>query len=167
MLPLNDKVFTDVSFAKKIIDYFKPTGICYDPCRGFGTDKSGKEGGAFFNQLPEPKRWAEIEEGKNCLDFNEKVDWAITNPPYSAKAYREVSSHCFNIAENVVLLTRVDVAIGTFARINDAKSQKHYLKELILCDYKDAGFAPRGFTLGVFHWERGWNGGTKWSDWRK
>jgi hypothetical protein len=30
MKPENDKVFTDTNFAKRIIDYFDPQGICYE-----------------------------------------------------------------------------------------------------------------------------------------
>src|ERR1017187_231208 len=131
MKPENDKVFTDTNFAKRIIDYFDPQGICYDPCRGFETDKSGKLGGAFYNNLPEPKHWSEIEEGKDCVDFNEKVNWTFTNPPFSSKAYRKVSEHCFSISDNVVLLVRFDVALGTYARQNDFKKHNMGLKEII------------------------------------
>ncbi len=165
MNPANDKVFTAPAFAKRIIDYFQPTGTCYDPCRGYGKDKSGKDGGAFYNSLPEPRYWSEIEEGRDCLDFHEKIDWTFTNPPFSAKAYRSVSEHCFSISTNVVLLIRLDVALGTFARINDYTKHNMGLKEIIVCKYEDAGFASRGFTLTVCHWQKAYHGGTKWTSW--
>ena len=166
MKPENDKVFTDPEFAKKLIKHFKPTGVCFDPCRGMDTDKYNKSGGAFYNNLPEPKFWAEIEAGEDCIDFHKEVDWTITNPPWSAKAYRKVSGHCFKISKNVVLLTRLDVALGTYARLNDAKDNGHGLKEIVVCKYKEAGFNDRGFALGAFHWEKGYQGGTTWTDWR-
>lgn len=165
MKPENDKVFTNPLFAKRIVDYFQPTGICYDPCRGFLKDKKGKDGGAFYNALPEPKFYSELEEGKDCLDFHEQVDWSITNPPWSAKAYRSVSGHLFSISQNVVLLTRLDVALGTYARLRDSISRGHGLKEIIVCKHEDAGFNPRGFILGVFHWQKNYTGDTKWTYW--
>ena len=164
--PENDKVFTDPLFAKRIIDYFNLSGLCFDPCRGFGIDKFGRLGGAFYNQLPEPKLYAEIEEGIDCIDQFVPVEWSITNPPYSAKAYRKVARHCFKISNNVVFLVRLDVALGTYARLDDAKLNGHKLKEIIVCNYKDAGFAQRGFVLGILHWNKTKEDiQTKWTYW--
>ena len=70
----NDIVMTPSRFAKEIIDYFNPSGLILEPCRGDG---------GFYNNFLKPKEWCEITEGKDFFDFNEKVDWIITNPPYS------------------------------------------------------------------------------------
>src|ERR1035437_4155021 len=153
MNPQNDIVFTDIKFAKKIIDYFSPQykigDKFFDPCKG--TDgyciHSDKEGGAFYKNMPQPKLYAELTEGIDCVSITNKVQWSITNPPYSAKAYRKVASHCFDISDNVVFLVRLDVALGTYARLNDAKNHGHGLKEIVVCKYIDAGFAARGFVL--------------------
>ena len=39
----------------------------------------------FFNNYPNYciKDWCEITEGKNFFQYNQKVDWIISNPPYS------------------------------------------------------------------------------------
>jgi len=102
--------------------------------------------------------------GRDCLDFRQPVDWVITNPPWSAVAYRRVASHCFEIAESVVFLVRLDVAVGTYARLADAARHGQGLRQLILCSWAQAGFAPRGTTLVVAQWERGWRGPTTWLD---
>lgn len=171
MNPEHDIVFTDIKFAKRIIDYFSPQfklgDVFFDPCKG--TDgyciHSDKPGGAFYLNLPEPRLWAEITEGIDCVDIPGPVNWCFTNPPFSAKAYRKVAQHCAKISDNVVFLCRLDVSIGTYARLRDFTSQGHALKELIICKYEDAGFASRGFILGIFHWQKDYVGGTTWTDW--
>ena len=171
MKPEHDIVFTDIKFAKRIIDYFspqfKPGDIFFDPCKG--TDgyciHSEKPGCAFYKNMPKPKLWAELTEGKDCIDVAGPVQWSITNPPFSAKAYRKVAQHCAKISDNVVFLVRLDVALGVNARIRDFTKQGHALKEIITCRYEDAGFAARGFTLTVMHWQKNHTGGTKWTEW--
>src|SRR6266550_4355561 len=116
----NDIVYTNSDFAKRIINYFNPKGFCFDPCRGAFTDESGKNGGSFYDHLPQPKDWADIQLGRDCVDYPGPVDWIITNPPWSGKAYRKVARHSFSISMNVVFLIRLDLAIGTYARLNDA-----------------------------------------------
>lgn len=39
----------------------------------------------FFNNYPEHciKDWCEITKGRDFFQYNEKVDWIISNPPYS------------------------------------------------------------------------------------
>ena len=54
----NDVVMTREPTAKWIIDYFQPTGVVLEPCRGTG---------AFYNQFPGEKDWCEISEGKTSL----------------------------------------------------------------------------------------------------
>ena len=70
----SDTVQTPVNMAKTIIDFFEPNGVVLEPCRGIGN---------IYNQLPEPKDWCEITQGRDFLDYHSNVDWIITNPPYS------------------------------------------------------------------------------------
>ena len=70
----NDVIMTKPETAKWIIDYFKPTGTILEPCKGDG---------AFYNQFEGDKDWCEIREGKDFFDYNKRVDWIITNPPFS------------------------------------------------------------------------------------
>lgn len=152
----NDIVMTNPFFAKRIVNYFNPTGKCIDPCRGDG---------AFYNCLPPDSDWCELTEGKDFLQHTGSYDWCITNPPWSSKAYRSIAQHAFEISENVVFLIRLDLAIGTYARQNDYRSREHGLKEVIICKYSDAGFAQKGFALAVLHWQKGYTDGTHWTDW--
>lgn len=161
---VSDLVYTHPDLAKKIINYFKPTGKCLDPCKGKG---------AFYDNLPSPKDWCEIQDGKDCLDYNETVDWIITNPPYSGKAYRAVGEHCFKIAENVVFLTRFDRALTvSFARHQDFLKHNHSIKEIILMPFNDAKFTDHngkelksGYILAIIHWKKNYAGDCKWTYW--
>ncbi len=150
---LHDVVFTDRSFAQKIINYFQPTGRVLDPCRG---------NGAFDIESGE---WCEIDDGKDFHAWTDHVDWIITNPPWSSKVYRPIAQHAFDIADNVVFLIRLHNALGTTARHRDFIERGHALREIILCRWEDAGLPSEGFALGVFHWSRGWKGGTQWTYW--
>ena len=51
-------------------------GDVLDPCRGDG---------AFFNAFPThvTSHWCEIGEGRDFFGWSRKVDWLVTNPPYS------------------------------------------------------------------------------------
>jgi|ERR1017187_1381904 hypothetical protein len=161
----NDIVMTNPVFAKRIVDYFKPTGSCLDPCKGDG---------AFANAMPGCD-WCEITEGKNFLIHQGNYNWIITNPPWSSKAYRAIAQHAFDLADNVVFLIRLDLAIGTYARQRDYQSRDHGLKEVIICKYEDAGFTQKGFALAVLHWQKIFNKSkharfpirTTWTDWTR
>ena len=73
--PEKDLVMTPEYLAKDIIEHFKPSGIILDPCRGQG---------AFYDNFnTETKDWCELDEGKDFLTYNKKVDWIITNPPFN------------------------------------------------------------------------------------
>lgn len=155
----NDIVYTSKNFAAKVIDYFSPHGTCLEPCAGDG---------AFYDSLPEPKDYCELQEGKDFLDYKEKVDWIITNPPWSSKSYRAVAGHAFELAEHVVFLVRLHNAFGTYARHNDWKQHGHGLKEIIICKWQEAfdnTKSPEGFALCVVHWQKGWDGKCEWNYW--
>jgi hypothetical protein len=153
--PQADNVETSPALAKQIVDYFQPRGLCLDPCRGPGR--------AFYDALPKPRDWCEIREGRDFLRYKRKVDWIITNPPWSGRIYGAISRHAFEIAENVVFLVRLQNGLSTYVRHTDFLRYKHRLKEIVLIDWKDAGFPIEGFALAVFHWQRGYRGGMAWS----
>jgi hypothetical protein len=155
---VNDLVYTKPTLAQRLIHHFNPTGRILDPCRG---------GGAFYDHLPETRDWCEIRDGRDFLEWNEPLDWVITNPPWSKEPYRAISAHAFEIADNVVLLTRLHNAIGTTARHHDWRSRGHALREIVFVSWEDAGLSPEGFVLGAFYWQRGWNGDAKLTYWTK
>lgn len=117
-------VYTDPKLAELIITHFRPqfkeTDTFLDPSKGSG---------AFYDLLPPNKDWCEIEQGRDFFEYDKKVDWILTNPPWSPTEF------------------------------------DHSLKEIVVCKYQDAGFAQRGFVLGVFHWQKNYDGGTRWTYW--
>ena len=153
--PPADNVETSPALARQIVAYFQPRGLCLDPCRGPGR--------AFYDALPKPRDWCEIREGRDFLRYKRKVDWIITNPPWSSGTYGPISRHAFEIAENVVFLVRLQNALSTYGRHVDFLKSRHRLKEIVLIDWDDAGFPTEGFALAVLHWQRGHQGGTTWS----
>ena len=74
----NDIYYTPELLAKEILSLFdfKDKEILLDPCKGKG---------AFFNNYPNNtiNEWCEISDNKDFLEYNKKVDYIITNPPYS------------------------------------------------------------------------------------
>ena len=87
----NDVVMTKIETAKWIINYFKPTGKILEPCKGDG---------AFYNQFDGDKDWCEITKGKNFFEYDKRVDWIITNPPFSI--FDKFLLKAFEIADNIV-----------------------------------------------------------------
>ena len=84
--------------AKDVINHFNPTGIILDPSRGEG---------AFYDNFPtDNKDWCELGENKDFLTYSDKVDWIITNPPWSKM--QQFLKHGMEIADNIVYLTTIN-----------------------------------------------------------
>lgn len=149
--PIFDEVRTDPDFARQIVMHFRPQfrdgDTFLDPCRGDG---------AFYDALPDPRDWCEIEEGRDFLRYTDPVSWIITNAPWSSPAFRPIAQHAYRLADNVVFLMRVTNALSTYARLQDPLLSGHGLKEIVIVDWRDAGFGCEGFALGVVHWQRGY-----------
>lgn len=88
----NDVVMTPIATAKTIMDYYNPDGYILEPCRGTGS---------FYNLMdPAYRDWCEISEGKDFFDYTHKVNWIITNPPFSI--FDRFLEHSLSLADNVV-----------------------------------------------------------------
>lgn len=146
-LNINDVVFTPIKIAKEIIDIFMPDGKCLEPCMGEG---------AFFNLLPKGSDWCEITKGKDFYDYNEKVDWIVTNPPYSD--FDKFLSHSFELAENVVFLVPVAKVFKSWGTMMQIKKYGGITKVWFVPSSR-CGF-PFGFPAGAFHFKKGYNGDT-------
>ena len=91
-LTANDVVYTPREIARQMIAFY--TGnlvrefgpevggisqikhdVVLDPCRGDGS---------FYDQYPDycTKDWCEITDGRDFFDWDKRVDWIITNPPF-------------------------------------------------------------------------------------
>ena len=142
----SDKVYTPLKTTKRIIEIFKPRGKLLEPCKGSGN---------FLKFMPNAD-WCEIEEGKDFFDYNKKVDWIITNTPYSKFTQFLIKS--FSLSTNVVFLVPLVKpfrSFGTIKLINDYGGivSIHFLKA------KDCGFSF-GYPFGVFHFKRDYKGPT-------
>jgi hypothetical protein len=71
----SDVVMTPQWIAEDMMDYFPCEGVLYEPCRG---------NSVFYNLMTYGSIWSEIRAGRDFLKYSgSRVDWIITNPPYS------------------------------------------------------------------------------------
>lgn len=151
----NDDVQTPDPMALAIVQHFKPAGWVLEPCSGEG---------AFIRALekqPDVKRifQCEIKGGADFMDWTARVQWAVTNPPWSK--FRDFLGRAMDVADNVVFLVTVNHA-WTKARIRDVHQAGFGMKEILLVDMPKS-FPQSGFQLGAVHWQRGWTGDIKLS----
>ena len=153
VVPPKDIVYTPLEVSKAIIDYLKPSGICLDPCKGDG---------AFYNffpkNFPNDYLYCEIREGKDLFEFNKKVDWIIENPPYSI--FKEFLEKAFEISDNVSYLVPTN---KVFQRqiIMEMINKYGGIKSIIVYGSGNLIGFPFGFSVGNFHFERGYKGKTE------
>lgn len=143
----NDVVFTPDDIAKAICETFQPLGKVLEPCKGEG---------AFMQFLPANSDWCEIAEGRNFYDYNQKVDWIVTNPPYSD--FNRFLDHSFNLADNIVLLVPIAKIFKSMKTIDIV----FRYGGIVACFFIGAhrcGF-PFGFPCGIFYFKRNYYGPT-------
>jgi hypothetical protein len=144
-----DKVMTREDVAIKIIEHFNPTGITLEPCRGSGS---------FYNNIKGKKDWCEIDEGKDFFNYDKKVDWIITNPPYSI--YDKFLLKAFEVADNIVFL--VPLAKAFKSQKIDKEIEKYGgLKEIVMLGSGGKIGFPFGFPCGCLYYKRGYKGDVK------
>lgn len=156
----NDMVTTPRHIAKQMIDFYadnhlahphdiSPDATILDPCRGDG---------AFYNQYPDDRTrdWCEITEGRDFFDWPYKVDWIITNPPYSI--FPQFLKKCFEVADNVALLIPLAKLVSSLKRINMVMDYGGIVSMRIIGASK-CGF-PFGFPAAAIHMKRGYDGNT-------
>nr|WP_250808543.1 hypothetical protein [Neorhizobium tomejilense] len=147
-----DIVLTPTEWARDIVAHFAPTGLCLDPCRGAS---------AFYDVLPEPKTWCEITEGVDFFDFSDRVDWIISNPPYSL--FDRWLDHSLEIAENIVYLVPVNKFLSSLQKLDKVYRYGGIAHIRYYGTGRDAGF-PFGFPVGAVHLRRHYTGpmGISW-----
>ncbi len=146
----DDVVQTPAELAGRIVKHFKPKGKILEPCKGDGN---------FLNYLP-GAFWCEIKEGRDFFEWNRRVDWIITNPPWSQ--IRAFLQHSMLLADNIVFLMTVN-HVWTKARIRDVYTSGFGIKEICLVEMPPS-FPQSGFQLGAIHIARGWNREIAFSD---
>ena len=150
----NDMVMTPRHIAKQMIDYYDKwhdlSGrVLLDPCRGDG---------AFYDQYPNhcTKEWCEITEGRDFFDWPYKVDWIITNPPYSI--FPQFLEKCFEVADNVALLIPLAKLVSSLKRIKMVMDYGN-IESIRIIGASKCGF-PFGFPAAAIHMRRGTPGTT-------
>lgn len=143
----NDLVFTPRWLAKAICKIFDIGGDVLEPAKGEGV---------FMEFLPKNTDWCEIMEGRNFFDYNKKVDWIVTNPPYSD--FNRFLEHSFELADNVVFLVPV---AKMFKSMGTIKTIMLY-GGIVSYYFMSGGLAgfPFGFPVGVCYMKRGYTGPT-------
>jgi hypothetical protein len=147
----NDIVMTPLNICELIVKHFNPQGKILEPCCGTGN---------FLKFLPKETDWCEISKGKDFFNYNKKVDWIITNPPWSK--IRPFMQHSMKIADNIVFLATIN-HLWLKARLRDIKEANFGIKEILLLDTPKE-FPQSGFQMGCFHLQKNYKGNIKLTD---
>lgn len=148
----SDVVYTPDWVARDMIEHFRPTGRVLDPCRGQG---------AFHRHLPAGSPWCEITEGVDFFDWTTPVSWVVGNPPFSVSTawFR----HSFQVAENVLYLLPLRHMFSAYGRLRELLEWGGVREIRLYGGGARCGF-PMGNAVGAVHMQRGFRGGTVWSD---
>jgi len=104
--------------------------------------------GAFYNNLPTTiiKNWTEIEEGKDFNDFNEEIDWVISNPPFRLESkkgrvnsfYYLINYYASRVKKGIAFLGN-DSCFSTLTpkRLKELNNNYNlYIHDIIVCNIK-------------------------------
>lgn len=146
----NDRVMTPDSLALDIVKHFMPFGTkCLEPCKGEGAFIRAFEN---FGISPE---WCEIDQGKDFFEYKEKVDWIITNPPFSILS--DFLEHSLKSADNVVFLC-LGNALFFKKRIRLINQANFGFKEIVFIDTPPPPWPQFGIQMAVVHLQKDYRG---------
>lgn len=145
-----DVVLTPDHIAVDMIRHFKPTGRVLDPCRG---------NGAFSDKIP-GCLWCEIEQGVDFFTWNKRVDWIISNPPYSI--FNEWLPHSLAVATDIVYLIPLAKLYSAEKRLADVFRVGGIVETRVYGNGTECGF-PFGWPTGAVHMRVGYSGPMRWS----
>lgn len=141
---------TPLKQAKWIIDYFNPQGSILEPCAGEN---------AFYDQFTNAEKYrCEIEDGIDFFEWDKKVDWIITNPPYSI--YDHFLEKAFSVSDNVVFFVPIQKAFKS-EKIERMVLRYGGLKEIIFMGGGRKHKLPFGFVVGCLYYKKGFVGDCK------
>ena len=143
--PGNNEIYTPYWAAEDIVKHYSPTGKILEPCKG---------GGVFTDLMPGCD-WCEINEGKDFFDYTDKVDWIISNPPYSL--IRKFVLHSFKISDNIVYLIPVWKAFNAIGLQHELRSYGGIKEIRWYGGGGKLGF-PMGNGIGAVYWKRNYTG---------
>ncbi len=140
-------VMTPKDLAEKLLKHFKPQGKGLEPCKGTSN----------IYDLLEDADWCEITEGKDFFDYDKKVDYIFTNPPWSK--IRKFLQHSMTITNEIYFLFTIN-HLWTKARLRDIEEKGFGVKEIIIFDTPKC-FPQSGFQVGMVHISKGYKGDIK------
>jgi hypothetical protein len=146
----SDVVYTPDWCAHDIVDYFQPSGVMLDPCKGEG---------AFLKYMPNAD-WCEIGEGRDFFAYTNQVNWIISNPPFSI--FDDWLEHSFSIAENIVYLLPFHMFFRAYGRIQLCRKYG-WVKHIRIYGTGSKVKFPTGNAVGAVYFKRGYFGDTSWS----
>jgi len=145
-----DCVMTKKETAFRIVKYFNPIGSILDPCSG---------NGAFFDSYENEEKYkCDISYGKDFFDWEKKVDWIITNPPYSIYDY--FLDKALKIADNVVFFCPIAKAFKS-NRVQKMVIEYGGLKEIVYMGTGGKYGFGFGFPVGCLYYKRNYRGDCK------
>jgi hypothetical protein len=156
----NDRVYTPLSLTRDIVSYFNPYGVVMEPCKGSGNFVKSLEEKAQESKQIHVIDWCEIDEGIDFLEYDKKVNWIITNPPFSQ--FRVFLQKSLAVSDNVVFLSLVN-AFFFKARFRDIKEAGFGFKEIIFIDTPPPPWPQFGIQMGVVHLQKNFTGDTKFT----
>jgi len=136
----DDVVMTPVGLAKKLVKHFNPQGKGLEPCCGTGN----------IIHCLQNADWCEISNGKDFFDYNCKVDYIFTNPPWSQ--IRKFLQHSMEISKNVYFIMTIN-HLWTKARLRDFEKMKFGIKEICIFETPKE-FPQSGFQVGMVHLQK-------------
>lgn len=150
-----DRVFTPRDLARRIVERLNPhiARSILDPARGQG---------AFFDCFPARlhRHWCELDDGQDFMAWTRRVDWIVTNPPFSR--FRDFLTHTHEIANNVVFLASLS-NFTTRYRIAQVR-RAGYDVRLILLVPTPEHWPNSGFQVAAVWLQRSWIGTARIED---
>ena len=145
----DDIVMTPILLAEKLVNHFNPKGKGLEPCCGNGN----------ILRFLDNSDWCEISKGKDFFNYNEKVDYIFTNPPWSM--IRRFLQHSMKLATNVYFLFTIN-HLWTKARLRDIENFQFGIKEICIFDTPKE-FPQSGFQCGMVHLQKNYKGDIKFT----
>lgn len=148
----NDRIMTSDELAEEIVAHYNPFGCSVlDPCKGQGAFMRA------FEKFGINADWCEIDEGRDFFTYDKKVDWIITNPPYSI--FTAFLDKATDVADNIVFLSLANAWLFN-SRLRIMKAKGFGFKERTFIDNPE-NFPKFGATFAYTHIQRGYTGKCK------
>jgi hypothetical protein len=145
-----DRVMTPDALAEQIVGYFNPFGkTVLEPCKGEGAFMRA------FEKYGINADWCEIDEGRDFYEYDKKVDWIITNPPYSQMT--KFLNKSLEISDNIVFLCLANAMMFT-SRVRPINQAGFGFKEIVFVDTPPKPWPSFGVPLVTVHLKKGYKG---------